>query len=172
MNFLLRFDRAQLAIADFAVEWLWTHADISRRMLLRLSLAGMLLSQILAQIATQGRVEIVTLVFGAILVFMYETGARRFGANSELERLVTLASRSRPFSVFVRLAIWPYTACAIISALGSRALPLEIASASFFVVLVFAAAALPPVGPRRRRRREPNSALATAPIPVRFGARS
>ena len=170
VNLLLRFDRAQLAIADVALEWLWTQLEISRRMLMRLALAGMLLSELLAQVAMQGRVEIVTLAFGALLVFTYEMSARRLRGNPELERMITLANRRRPFSVFLRLAVWPWTGWSIVSSLSSRALPLELASAVFFVMLVFASAALPPSGPRKRRRREVKRSVELTPAPIRFGA--
>ena len=90
MNLLLRFDRAQLAVADTAVQWLWTRLELSLRTLLRLSLAGMLLSQLLAQIATGGRVEIVTLLFGAVLILMFESNVRRFRATPELQRAIAI----------------------------------------------------------------------------------
>ena len=170
MNLLLRFDRAQLAVADAAVEWLWTQLEIPLRTVLRVALAGMLLSELLAQIATEGRVEIVTLAFGAILIFTFESNARRLGGSPELQRAVTFANRSRPFSVFVRVAVWPWTAYSVATSLHSRALPLELAGAVFFVVLVFAAHALPPSGRGKRRRREAREVRGSlTPAPVRFG---
>ncbi len=173
MNLILRFDQAQLRIADAAVAWLWTQLGIPLRTILRVALAGMLLSELLAQIATEGRVEVVTLAFGALLIFMFERNAQRFGASPELQRAITSANRSRPFSMFVRLAVWPWTAYSIFSSFSSRAFPLELTGAICFVVLVFAAHALPPVGPRRRRRKADKGAGARLTLsPVRFGGRA
>ncbi|MBE7218480.1 MAG: hypothetical protein INR64_08425 [Caulobacteraceae bacterium] len=169
MNALLRFDRAQLAVADAVVLWLWDRLELSHRTLLRLALAGMLLSQMLAQIAMEARVEITTLLLAALLVFMFESNARRLGGSPELRRAIMLANRRRPFSVFVRLAVWPWTLYSIAASLGSRALPLEVTGDLCFLVLVFAAHALPPGAPPRRRRREAREPAALGMAPQRFG---
>lgn len=173
MNLFLRIDRAQLATADAAVDWLWTQLEIPLPTVLRVALTGMLLSEVLSQIATQGRVELVTLAFGAVLIFMFERSVRRLGVSPELQRAITSANRTRPFSVFVRLAVWPWTAYSIFSSLSSRVVPLDLAGAVFFVVLVFAAHALPPAGPRKRRRRaDKEASRQLISSPIRFGGRA
>ena len=169
MTWLLRIDSAQLAAADAAVAWLWTALGVPRRMLLRMALAGMLLTEALAEVVVEGRVELATLLIGGLAMALYHLNDMRWGGDPKLQRAMVQAVRRRPFAIFVRLAIWPWTAWTVFTSLSSPALPLELASQALFLVFMIGGHALPPDGPRKGRRREPRRPRAGAAAPVRAG---
>ncbi len=168
MNLLLRFDRAQLAAADDAVAWLWNAVGVPRRMLLRMALVGQFLTQALAEIVVEGRVELVTLLAAALVMGVYHLNDMRLGANPELQRALTSARRERPVSRAIRLGVWVLAAYDVYTSVGSPAAPLEMVSTAFFIVFMIGGDALTPGGPRRRRRRRasaPSRAAPAAPFP-------
>lgn len=172
VNFLLRLDRAQLAAADAAVAWLWDVAGVPRRMLLRMALVGQFLTQALAEIVVEGRVELLTLAAAALVMGFYHLNDMRLGADPELQRALTLARRERPISRAIRAFVWLLAAYDLFNTFGSRAAPLEVLSTGFFMVFMIGGDALTPGGPRKRRRRRTAAAPSkSGPAPAFPGPR-
>jgi hypothetical protein len=157
VNLLLRMDAAQLAAADAVVAWIWNTLGVPRRMLLRMALVGQFTTQGAAEFIAEGRVELLTLLAGAVVMGLYHLNDMRWGANPELQRAFTLMRRQRPLARFVRIAVWILAAFDLWRAVGSPTLPLDVASTAFFMVFMLGGDALTPPGPPRKRepRRSP-----------------
>ena len=138
-------------------------------MLLRMALVGQFLTQGAVEVLTEGRVQLLTLVVGAVVMGLYHLNDLRFGANSSLQRAMTLARRSTGFSAIVRGIVWLIAMLNLATTSVSPILPLEVLSVAFFLAFMIGGDALPPDGPRKPRRRSTIGTVAgvTAPAPLR-----
>lgn len=149
-----------------AMAWLWDVLGVPRRMLLRMALVGQFAMQAAAEFLEDGRINLPTLLIGALVMGVYHLNDMRFGANPELQRTLILMRRETTLARIVRVVAWAVAIYDLLGAVRSPTWPLELASVVFFLVFMIGGDALPPGGPRKRRGRR---AVAPAPSKVLFG---